>query len=139
MVTKVKLTMRTTIDRLERARLLVLPCVTGWIYKISKIGYRKKSRHAIHLLLWSRPSVFTLLRAFPVYPVLNRLRGCSEGYTHSDANKGQTALTWGKMVVSFKDDGETGKECVECAIEDRDVDGEEEDDGFRNEKYFRRS
>jgi hypothetical protein len=134
LVTRVKLTMRTTIDRLERALHLVLPCVTDWIYKNGKmIEYRDI---VVHSLLGSRPSVLTLLHAFTIYPVLNRLRSCSEGYTDSDTDEGQTALTWGKMVVSLKDDGETGKESVECAVEDRNVDREEQDDGFRYEKYY---
>ena len=48
----------------------------------------KIDEHVIHVLLWSRASVFTLLHAFPVYLVLNGLGSCSEGYADSDANEG---------------------------------------------------
>jgi len=38
------------------------------------------------------------------------------------------------MMMSLKDDGETGEESIERAVEDRDVDGKEEDNGLRYEK-----
>jgi hypothetical protein len=66
---------------------------------------------------------------------LDGLRGCSEGYANSDADERQTALSWGKVVVALKDDWEAGEESIECAVEDGDVDGEEENNGFCNEKY----
>ncbi len=38
------------------------------------------------------------------------------------------------MVMSLKDNGETGEESIERAVEDRDVDRKEEDNGLCYEK-----
>ena len=126
--------MQTTIGRLERGLHPVLPCVGDWIRKngSSQIEFRSVN---FHILLWCRPSILALLHAFPVYPVLNRLRSCSEGYTNSDTDKGQATLTGGEMMMSLKDYREAREESVECTVEDRDVDGKEENDGFCYEKH----
>jgi len=38
--------------------------------------------------------------------------------------------------MPLKDDGETGEESIERAVEDRDVDGKEENNGLRYEKHY---